>query len=458
MSKLFASLPLVAALLYAEPADWIVTAKWVVTMDAQRRVIENGAVAINGSTIAAVGPSAEIEKRFTARQRLDRPNAALIPGLVNTHTHAAMTLLRGIADDLTLQDWLEKYIFPAEAKNVDAEFVRWGTRLAALEMLLSGTTTFCDMYYFEDVVAAVAKEAGMRGVLGQTIIGFPAPDAKTPEAALQRTEAFLKQFATDPLVTPAVAPHAIYTNSDATLKAARALATRYKKPLIIHLSETKRENDDSTAKRRMSPTRTLDALGFFNVAPVVAAHGVWFDDADIAVLKNRGVGVAHCPSSNMKLASGDAPIVKLLAAGVPVGLGTDGPAGSNNDLNLMEELDLAGKLAKVTLNDPRALPAQTLLEMATIQGARVLGLDKRIGSLEAGKLADLVQIDLSQPHTVPSYNVYSTLVYAAKGSDVQDVMIHGRLVVRGRSSVTLNRDAILAKAAEYRTRVQASLR
>jgi 5-methylthioadenosine/S-adenosylhomocysteine deaminase len=212
------------------------------------------------------------------------------------------------------------------------------------------------------------------------------------------------------------------------------------------------------AKRKLSPTRVLDALGFFNGGPVVAAHGVWFDNDDIAVLKNRGVGVSHCPSSNMKLASGDAPIVKLLAAGVPVGLGTDGPAGSNNDLNLMEELDLAGKLAKVTLNDPRALPAQTLLEMATIQGARVLGLDKRIGSIEAGKLADLVQIDLSQPHTVPSYNVYSTLVYAAKGSDVQDVMIHGKLVVRGRSSVTLNRNAILAKAAEYRARVQASLR
>ena len=457
MTKLFASLLLFAPLHAAQPADWIVTARWVVAMDAQHRVIENGAVAIMGSTIAAIGPRAEIEKRFTARRRLDRPGAALIPGLINTHTHAAMSLFRGIADDLALQDWLEKFIFPAEAKNTSAEFVRWGTRLAVLEMLLSGATTFCDMYYFEEVVAEVAKEAGMRGVLGETIIGFPAPDAKTAEAALARTEAFFKKYAADPLVTPAVAPHAIYTNSDATLKAARALAVRYSKPLLIHLSETRRENDESIAKRGMSPTRALDALGLFTGGLTVAAHGIWLDAADIAILKQRGVGVAHCPSSNMKLASGVAPVDALLAAGIPVGLGTDGPAGSNNDFNLLEELDLAGKLAKVTRNDPRVLPAQTLLEMATIGGARVLGLDKTIGSIEAGKLADLVLIDLAQPHTTPAYNIYSTLVYAAKGSDVQDVMIHGKLVVRGRTSVTLNRDAILAKAAEYRARIQTSL-
>ena len=458
MTKLFASTFFLAVVLpAADPADWIVTAKWVVTMDAQHRVIEDGAVAVVGSNIAAVGPRAEIEARFTARRRLDRPNAALIPGLVNTHTHAAMSLFRGVADDLTLQDWLEKFIFPAEARNTDAEFVRWGTRLAALEMLLSGTTTFCDMYYFEEVVAEVAKQAGMRGVLGQTVIGFPAPDAKTPEEALKRTEAFLKQYAADPLITPAVAPHAIYTNSDATLKATRALANQYSKPLVIHLSETKRENVDTLAKRRLSPTRALDALGLFTGGLTVAAHGVWLDDRDIAILKQRGVGVAHCPSSNMKLASGVAPIVKLLAAGVPVGLGTDGPAGSNNDLNLLEELDLAGKLAKVTLNDPRALPAQTLLEMATIGGARVLGLDKRIGSIETGKAADLVQVALNTPHTTPVYNIYSTLVYAAKGDDVQDVMIEGKIIVRGRNAITLERDAILAKAVEYRAKIQSSL-
>ncbi len=331
MTKLFASLILsTSVILAAGRADWIITSKWVVTMDAQRRVIQNGAVAVTGNTITAVGPRAEIEKQFTARNRLDRPNSALIPGLVNTHTHAAMSLFLGIADDMVLQDWLDKFIFPAEARNVDAEFLRWGTRLAALEMLLSGTTTFCDMYYFEEVVGAVAKEAGMGGVLGQTIIGFPVPDASTAEAALKRTEAFFLQYAADPLVTPAVAPHGLYTNSDTTLKAARNLATRYRKPLLIHLSETRRENDDSVARRGISPTRALDALGIFTGGPVVAAHGVWLDDGDIAILKERAVGVGHCPASNMKIASGVAPVVKmLLAAGLAVGLGTDGAAGSN---------------------------------------------------------------------------------------------------------------------------------
>ncbi len=456
--KTLALLVVTASIIHAaEPADWIISSKWVVTMDAQRRVIENGAVAVKGSTIAAAGTRAEIDKRFTARNRLDRPNAAIIPGLINTHTHAAMSLFRGIADDMALQEWLEKFIFPAEARNVDAEFVRWGTRLAVLEMLLSGTTTFCDMYYFEEVVGAVAKEAGMRGVLGQTIIGFPVPDAKTTVDGLARTEAFFKLYATDPLVTPAVAPHALYTNSDETLRAVRALATRYARPLLIHLSETKRENDESIAKRGMSPTRALDALGLFNGGPVVAAHGVWLDDGDIAILKQRGVGVGHCPASNMKLASGVSPVAKMLAAGVAVGLGTDGAAGSNNDLNLLEELDLAGKLAKVTQNDPRALPAQTLFEMATINGARVLGMDKKIGSLESGKLADLVQIDLSQPHATPNYNIYSTLVYAAKGYDVQNVMVHGKLIVRDRQALTLNRQAILSKAVEYQAKITTSL-
>ena len=241
-----------------------------------------------------------------------------------------MSLFRGIADDLKLQDWLEKYIFPAEAKNVDREFVRWGTRLALLEMALSGTTTYTDMYYFEDTVAAETKAAGLRGVLGETIIGFPAPDYKTPQAALAGTEKFLKAYANDPLIVPAVAPHAIYTNSDETLIACRRLADRYQKPLVIHLAETKNENDDSLAKRKKTPTAALDAMGVLN-GWTVAAHGVWLNDADMAILKARGTGLAHYPSSNMKLASGVAPVVKILSLGIPMGLGTDGVAGSNND-------------------------------------------------------------------------------------------------------------------------------
>jgi 5-methylthioadenosine/S-adenosylhomocysteine deaminase len=258
--RLFCSLFLAALTLAAEPADWIWSARYVLTGAAKLRVIENGAVAVRADRIVAVGSRSEIDRRFQPRQRLDRSDALIAPGLINTHTHAAMSLLRGVADDLRLQDWLEKYIFPAEARNVTPEFVRWGTRLACAEMLLGGTTTFTDMYYFEDVVAEAAKEAGMRGVLGETIIGFPVADAKTPADSLKMTEQFLIRFARDPLIVPAVAPHAIYTNSDETLKAARALANRYHAPVLIHLSETKRENDETQAKRKMSPTRALESI------------------------------------------------------------------------------------------------------------------------------------------------------------------------------------------------------
>jgi 5-methylthioadenosine/S-adenosylhomocysteine deaminase len=440
----------------AAPVDWIWSARYVVTMDAQRRVIENGAVAIRADRIIDVGARDAIDKAYQPKQRLDRPDAILTPGLINTHTHAAMSLFRGIADDLKLQEWLEKFIFPAEARNVDQEFVRWGTRLACLEMALSGTTTYTDMYYFEDTVAAATKEAGLRGMLGQTIIGFPAPDYKTPQAALAGTEKFLKAFANDPLIVPAVAPHAIYTNSDETLKAARALADRYRKPLVTHLSETKTENDDSLAKRKMTPTAALDSMGVLT-GWTVAAHGVWLNDADLKILKTRGTGLSHNPSSNMKLASGVAPVVKILSLGIPMGLGTDGVAGSNNDHDLMEEMDLAAKLQKVTTGDPRALPAEQAFAMATIVGARALRLDNMIGSLEKGKRADIITVRLDAPHAVPMYNVYSQLVYALKGSDVADVMVNGRVVVRDRKMLTLDAQAVMAKAVEYQERVKKSL-
>jgi 5-methylthioadenosine/S-adenosylhomocysteine deaminase len=455
--RLFCSFLLFISALAAESADWIWTARYVVTMDPQRRVIEDGAIAIRGERIVAAGPRAEIEQRYQARQRLDRPNAILAPGLIDTHTHAAMSLFRGIADDLRLQDWLEHYIFPAEARNVTPDFVRWGTRLGCLEMLLSGTTTFTDMYYFEDVVAEAAREAGMRGVLGETIIGFPVPDAKTPAEALAFTERYLTRFHDDPLIVPAVAPHAIYTNSDETLKACRALANRHGAPLVIHLSETKHENDESLAKRHMTPTQALDALGVFN-GRTVAAHAVWVDEADLAILKSRGVGIAHCPSSNMKLASGVAPVTRMLALDLAVGLGPDGPAGSNNDFNMFEEMDLAAKLQKVTTGDPRSLPAEAAVEMATIRGARALGMEKEIGSLESGKRADVISIRLDRPNAVPMYNVYSQMVYALKGSDVEDVMVNGKLLVKDAQPLTLDAGQIEGKAREYREQVQKSLR
>jgi 5-methylthioadenosine/S-adenosylhomocysteine deaminase len=324
-------------------------------------------------------------------------------------------------------------------------------------MLLSGTTTFTDMYYFEDVVAEAATEAGMRGVLGETIIGFPVADNKTPAEALAFTERFLARFQNDALITAAVAPHALYTNSDETLKACRALANKYHAPLIIHLSETKKENDDELAKRHTTPTKTLDNLGIWN-GRSVAAHAVWVDEADLAILKSRGVGVAHCPSSNMKLASGVAPVTRMLALDLAVGLGPDGPAGSNNDFNMFEEMDLAAKLQKVTTMNPQALPASLALEMATIRGARALGMEKEIGSLETGKRADLIVVRIDRANAQPLYDPVSQMVYALKGSDVRDVMVNGKPVVRDSKILTLNEAQILAKAAEYAAKVTASLK
>jgi 5-methylthioadenosine/S-adenosylhomocysteine deaminase len=457
MFRFCSFLLLASSLLLAEPADWIWSARYVITEDATHRIIENGAVAIRGEHIVGVGTKSEIDAKFQPRHRLDRPEAIIAPGLINTHTHAAMSLFRGIADDLRLQEWLEKYIFPAEAKNVSPDFVRWGTRLGCLEMLLGGTTTFTDMYYFEDVVAEAAKEAGMRGVLGQTILGFPVPDAKTPADGLVSAEKYVQRFRGDPLITPAVAPHALFTNSDETLKACRTLANKYSVPLITHLSETKQENDDIQAKRHMSPTKVLDSLGVFG-GRTLAAHCVWVDEDDMAILKQRGVGVAHCPSSNMKLASGAAPVVRMLELGIAVGLGPDGPAGSNNDFNLFEEMDLAAKLQKVTRMDPRALPASAVLDMATIGGARALGMEKEIGSLENGKRADLIIVRIDRPNAQPLYDVVSQMVYALKASDVRDVMVNGRPVVGDGRILTVNAAAVIQKAEEYKAKIKASLK
>jgi 5-methylthioadenosine/S-adenosylhomocysteine deaminase len=447
------SLLLAAAAIAAEPADWILSARYVVTMDGQRRVIENGAIAIRGDRITAVGTRAEIDSRFTAGQRIDASDAVLVPGLINTHTHAPMVLMRGIADDLTLQEWLEKYIFPAEGKSVSPEFVRDGTQLACMEMLLSGTTTYADMYYFEETIAEATRACGMRGVLGQTIIGFPVPDAKTPAEALGRTEAFIQKFRQDALIVPAVAPHALYTNSEETLRASRALANKYAVPLLIHLAETRKESEDTLAKFKATPTAMLERWGVFE-GRTLAAHAVWIDDADTAILKRHGVGIAHCPSSNMKLASGIAPVTRYLAQDMAVGLGTDGPAGSNNDLNAWEEIDLAAKLQKVHTGSPTAVSALQAFEMATIRGARALGMEKEIGSLEEGKRADLAFIRITEPHAQPLFNVYSTLVYAVKASDVRHVMVNGRLVVRDRQVLTLNPGMVMNAAEAWREKIR----
>jgi 5-methylthioadenosine/S-adenosylhomocysteine deaminase len=451
----FAASSALPGALAAEPADLLVSGGTVVTLDPARRVLEDGAVAIRGERIVAVGPARELRARYRARRLVDARGGIVLPGLVNTHTHAPMVLFRGIADDLALMEWLEKFIFPAEARNVTAEFVRWGTALACLEMIRSGTTTFCDMYYFEDVVAEVAAEAGMRGVLGETIIDFPTPDSKTPTDALAYTEKFIARWKGSPLVVPAVAPHASFTNRAESLVAARALADRHGVPFVIHLSETRDEERQMQQKYGMSSTAWLEKLGV--LAPrVVANHCVHLSPEDMAILRRRGVGVTHNPESNMKLASGLAPVPRLLELGIAVGLGTDG-AASNNDLDMFEAMDFAAKLHKHGSGNPTMLAAERVIELATLGGARVLGLADQIGSLEPGKRADLIVVDTRAPRAVPLYNVYSHLVYALKGSDVRTSIINGKVVMIDGRVITLREAEILPKARELAARVRATL-
>ncbi len=452
---LIAAVPVIAQ--PAERVDWIVSARYVITMDSQHRIVENGAVALKGSHIAAVDTAAAIAREFTADHTLDKGNAVLAPGLIDTHTHAPMSLFRAIADDRRLEDWLHNFIFPAEVFNVSADFVRWGTRLACTEMVLAGITTYTDMYYFEDAEAEAAKEVGVRGVLGQTVIGFPAPDYKTWQEAIHGTERFIQRFRNDDLIVPAVAPHAIYTTPNEALIACHQLAVKYRVPLTIHLAETSTERDESLTKRHLTPTQALEQLGVLD-GRVIAAHSIWLDDNDLQILKRHNTGVAHCPSSNMKLADGVAHVTAMLKDGIHVGLGNDGFAGSNDSADLLREIGLAAKLQKVTLMDPTVLPAEQAFEMATIGGARVLGMEREIGSLEPGKRADLFALSLGHPDTVPMYNIYSVLAYAAHAGDVEDVFINGRQIVSDRRVLTVDQGQVFTKANAYKEQILKSLK
>jgi 5-methylthioadenosine/S-adenosylhomocysteine deaminase len=435
--------------------DLFVSGGTVITMDAQFRVIEDGAVAIRGDSIVAVGKRSELDQRFGKTKTIDASGTLVLPGMINGHAHAAMSLFRGVAEDHSLDDWLQKYIFPAEARNVNEDFVHWGTKLGVLEMLRGGITTYADMYYFEDVVARVTKEAGMRGVLGETIVDFPAPDHKTPAAALAYAQKFIDRWKNDPLVTPAVAPHSIYTLSTENLKAAAALARSNEVPILIHLAEAPFESELSRARHGASPVAYLERIGILG-PDVIGAHCVWVDKADMATLVRFGVGAVHNPSSNMKLASGVMPVVDLLAAGEAVGLATDS-AACNNNQDLFQEMNIAAKLQKVFRMDPRALTARQAVEMATIGGARALHLDKKVGSLEEGKLADLILIGTGATHSTPMYNVYSLLVYALNAHDVRTVVIGGEIVMQDRVMLTMNKPEILEKAHEFQRKVSASL-
>ena len=451
-----ASLVAVSAQNAPRQVSLVVTGGIVVTMDPAGRIVPNGAVAIDGADIVAVDTAESIGKQFRGRDTIDASGQVVLPGLINTHTHAPMVLYRGLADDLALTEWLNKYIFPAEAKTVSPEFVRAGTRLALAEMIQSGTTTYADMYYFEEEIARETSQAGVRGVLGQTIIQFPVADAKTPADALARAEAFIKLFKEDPLITPAVAPHAMYTLDGPTLKAARELSRRYSVPTLIHLAETRDEVKTAQERFSGSPVAYLDSLGFLGPG-VLAAHGVWVSDADIAILKARNVGVSHNPESNMKLASGAAPVPSYLRSDVAIGLGTDG-AASNNDLDMFEAMRIAALLHKHQTIDPRAVSARTVLEMATIRGARALGMDRVIGSLEPRKHADLITVSMAGARQTPMYDPLSHLVYVSHGDDVQNTVVNGRVLMRARKLTTLDEAAVIAAARAWIDKVRAAVK
>lgn len=438
-----------------ERVDLIIRGGTVVTMDGASRVIDNGAVAIRRERIVAVGTTREITGKYRATRIINAGGKVVMPGLINTHTHVPMVMFRGIADDLVLMEWLQKYIFPAEAKNVDEQFVRWGARLGILEMIRGGTTTYVDMYYFEDAIADETARAGMRAVLGETLIDFPAPDNKTWDAGMAYVEKFAAKWKGHALITPAIAPHAPYTVSTDHFKQAHSLSRNRGIPLVTHIAEDQAEVKTIQERYGATSVAYLDRIGVLDER-TIAAHMVWPASEDITTLAKRSVGVAHCPQSNMKLAAGAAPVPAMLKAGVAVGLGTDG-AASNNDLDMWEEMDAAAKLHKLTSKDPTVINAREALEMATIRGARAIHQDKEIGSLETGKRADVIIVGMTSEHQTPLYNVYSQLVYATKAADVETVIINGRVVMLNRRVLTIDDRAVRAKANEYRDQIRKSI-
>lgn len=438
-----------------EVIDLAVIGGTLVTMDSDYRVIEDGYLAIRGERIVDVGSKAELLRKYSPRRVIDASGKAVLPGLINSHTHVPMVVFRGIADDMLLQEWLEKYIFPAEAKNVSSEMCYWGALAGCYEMIQSGITTYVDMYYFEDACAEATAAAGMRAILGETILDFPAPDNKTPEEAIAYTERFVDKWKGHPLITPAIAPHAPYTVSPEVLVKVREFAQRKDVPVLIHLAETDKEVQEILKRYGARPIAHLDKLGLTSNR-LIAAHVVVANDDEIALLARRGVGVAHNPQSNMKLASGVAPVAKMLKAGLAVGLGTDG-AASNNDLNLFEEMDTAAKLHKLHNADPTALSARDALTMATIGGARAIHMADEIGSLEKGKRADVILVDLSRMSMQPVYNIYSHLVYAAKASDVHTSIINGQVVMSARRVLRIDEGKLRMKIKALARQISSSL-
>ncbi|MCP4667313.1 MAG: amidohydrolase [Deltaproteobacteria bacterium] len=421
----------------------------ILTMDATNSILEKGFLCIRDDAISYIGRNQE--DAFRPEKIVDARGGLILPGLVNGHTHAAMSLFRGLADDLPLMEWLNNYIFPVESR-MDADFVFIGTLLACAEMMLSGTTTFCDMYLFEDEVAKAAHKAGMRCLVGEVLYDFPSPNYGPLEKGLQYSEWLIGKWRDDPLVSVAIEPHSLFTCSPDLLASANELALKHKVPLVMHVAETEKEITEIKEKFGKKPIEHLDSLGLLG-PHFIADHCVHLEEADIAKMGAWGVKVIHNPESNMKLASGVAPVPEMLSHGLTVGLGTDGCA-SNNNLDLFTEMDMAAKLHKIHTMDPTVMDAVTVLRMATIEGARALGLGTITGSLEIGKKADIIIVDMEKPHLTPLYNPYSHLVYAARGNDVSHTIINGRMVMEDRKLLTLDLEEIMTRAKEKSVQVE----
>jgi 5-methylthioadenosine/S-adenosylhomocysteine deaminase len=438
-----------------EPADLLVLGGTVLTLDARDTVIPAAAIAIRHGTIVAVGLRRSIESRFRARRSIDARGRLVLPGFVNAHTHAPMTLLRGVKDDVELMTWLEKYMFPIERRFVSREFVRWGALLACWEMIAGGTTTFADGYFFEEEIARAADEAGLRAVPGQGIFDVPTPDSQNSAEGLARAEKYLAEWSGHPRVTPSLCPHSCYTVTPETFRRTMDLAARFDAPVQTHVAESLAELSMVRERYDTTPVRHLASVGVLN-GNLVAAHCVCLEDEEIGMLAKSGAGVVHCPESNMKLASGVAPVGKMLAAGVRIGLGTDG-AASNNDLDMIGEMGSAARLHKVATLDPTAAPARAVLRMATFGGAQALHMEDRIGSLEAGKRADVIVLDLSAPAALPLFDPYSHVVYSARSDAVETVIVDGKVVMDRRRIRTLDTEAIRRQVERLGRKIHAAL-
>ena len=436
--------------------DLLVRGDYIVTMDSSGTVIENGAIAVDDGVILAIGDADEIVGQYPAVDVLDGDRRIVMPGLVNGHSHAAMTLLRGVADDLALMDWLQNYIFPAEVAFVDPEFVRIGTELACWEMIRGGTTTFVDMYYYPDTIAEVVERCGIRALISATVIDQRSPDAENADDSLTKGASFIERWlGRNSRITPIFGPHASYTLNKEQLAATRAAALELGVPISIHVSESQFEIQNSLENYGTTPIEMYESIDFFD-APTIAAHVVWPTEAEIPILRDRKVGVIHNPTSNMKIASGIAPVTEMLAAGVRVGLGTDG-AASNNDLDMWEEMRLAAFLQKVDRMDPEALPATAVLSMATSGGATAIGLGDEIGTLEVGKRADLIQVAFEDVHHIPTYDVISHLVYVSDEQDVASVVVDGKLLMKEREILTIDTERVRKEATALAAQIQAAL-